>query len=66
MFFRCVYLCMFVCLVVEDVQIEMVAHLTTAVVLAVMKRYVASRGKPKMICNNATHFVEARRELSQL
>lgn len=61
------YLCVFVCLVVKAVHIEMVADLTTEAFIAALKRFVARRGKPEVIfCDNATNFVGARRQLSEL
>lgn len=61
------YLCLFVCLVVKAVHIEVVADLTTEAFIAALKRFVARRGKPELIlCDNATNFVGARRELSEL
>ncbi|XP_062710660.1 uncharacterized protein LOC134288796 [Aedes albopictus] len=61
------YLCVFVCLVVKAVHIEMVADLTTEAFMAALRRFVSRRGKPEVIfCDSATNFVGARREISEL
>ncbi|XP_058840374.1 uncharacterized protein LOC131695851 [Topomyia yanbarensis] len=61
------YICLFVCLVVKAVHIEVVSDLTTEAFIAALKRFVARRGKPESIsCDNATNFVGARRELREL
>ncbi|XP_055522767.1 uncharacterized protein LOC129716950 [Wyeomyia smithii] len=63
---RC-YSCLFVCLVVKAVHIEVVADLTTEAFIAALKRFIARRGKPEVIfCDNATNFVGAQRKLSEL
>lgn len=57
----------FVCLVVKAVHLELVMDLTTQAFLAALKRFAARRGKPHLImCDNATTFVGAKRELTEL
>ncbi|XP_055527503.1 uncharacterized protein LOC129720107 [Wyeomyia smithii] len=61
------YVAIFVCLAVKAVHLELVTDLTTAAFLAALKRFVARRGKPQVImCDNATTFVGAKRELMEL
>ncbi|XP_053687025.1 uncharacterized protein LOC128736564 [Sabethes cyaneus] len=61
------FVCIFVCLVTKAVHMEVVADLSTQAFLAALKRFVAIRGKPQTImCDNATNFVGANRELEQL
>ncbi|XP_058448639.1 uncharacterized protein LOC131428610 [Malaya genurostris] len=61
------YVAIFVCLAVKAVHLELVADLTTQAFLAALKRFVARRGKPQLImCDNATTFVGAKRELKEL
>ncbi|XP_062538360.1 uncharacterized protein LOC134206648 [Armigeres subalbatus] len=61
------YLCVFVCMACKAVHIEVVMDLTTEAFLAALRRFVARRGKPiEIYCDNATNFVGARRQLSEL
>ncbi|XP_053699358.1 uncharacterized protein LOC128746331 [Sabethes cyaneus] len=61
------YVAIFVCLAVKAVHLELVADLTTQAFLAALRRFIARRGKPNLImCDNATTFVGAKRELSEL
>ncbi|XP_065094594.1 uncharacterized protein LOC135715104 [Ochlerotatus camptorhynchus] len=61
------YLCLFVCLVCKAVHIEVVMDLTTEAFLAALRRFVARRGRPELIlCDNASNFVGAQRELREL
>lgn len=61
------YVCLFVCLVCKAVHIEIVMDLTSEAFLAALRRFVARRGRPDIIlCDNATNFVGARRELNEL
>ncbi|XP_062703843.1 uncharacterized protein LOC134286271 [Aedes albopictus] len=61
------YLCLFVCLVCKAVHVEVVMDLTSEAFLAALRRFVARRGRPEMIlCDNASNFVGARRELNEL
>ncbi|XP_055527715.1 uncharacterized protein LOC129720283 [Wyeomyia smithii] len=61
------YVAIFVCLVTKAVHIELVADLSTNAFIAVLKRFVARRGKPTVIeCDNAKNFLGASRELAEL
>ncbi|XP_062557315.1 uncharacterized protein LOC134222188 [Armigeres subalbatus] len=62
-----VYVALFVCLVVKDVHLEIVADLSTAACINAVKRFIACRGRVLEIhCDNATAFVGADRELRKL
>ena len=61
------FIAIFVCLVTKAVHIEIVADLSTQAFLAAFRRFVAVRGKPQLVmCDNATNFVGADRELKEL
>ncbi|KAJ8713648.1 hypothetical protein PYW07_014018 [Mythimna separata] len=60
------YLCIFVCLAVKAVHIELVTDLTKEAYIAALTRFVARRGKPKSILSdNGTNFTGACNELQQ-
>ncbi|XP_062700371.1 uncharacterized protein LOC134284887 [Aedes albopictus] len=61
------YVAIFVCLVTKAAHVELVYDLSTAAFLAALHRFVARRGRPKLIeCDNAKNFKGAVRELAQL
>lgn len=61
------FVCIFVCLATKAVHMEVVADLSTQAFLAAFKRFVAIRGKPQLVmCDNATNFVGANKELEDL
>lgn len=61
------FVAVFICLVVKAVHLELVSDLTTQAFLASLKRFVSRRGRPKLImCDIATNFVGAKRELEDL
>ncbi|XP_038117973.1 uncharacterized protein LOC6051048 [Culex quinquefasciatus] len=61
------FVAIFVCLVTKAVHMEVVADLSTQAFLAAFKRFVAIRGKSQLVmCDNATNFVGANRELQKL
>ncbi|XP_062542111.1 uncharacterized protein LOC134210108 [Armigeres subalbatus] len=61
------YVAVFVCLSVKAIHLELVADLTTQAFIAALRRFVSRRGRPQLImCDNATTFVGANRELRQL
>ncbi|XP_062713379.1 uncharacterized protein LOC134290294 [Aedes albopictus] len=61
------FVCIFVCLATKAVHLEIVADLSTQAFLASFKRFVAIRGKPRLVmCDNATNFVGANKELEAL
>lgn len=56
--------CIFVCMAVKSVHLELVANLTTELFLACFKRFAARRGFPTTVySDNGTNFVRAQREL---
>lgn len=58
------YLCIFVCLSVKAIHLELVTDLTTEGFMAALNRFVARRGKPQSITSdNGTNFVGACNEL---
>ncbi|XP_062528624.1 uncharacterized protein LOC119628383 isoform X1 [Bombyx mori] len=58
------YLCIFVCLAVKAVHIELVTALSSEAYIAALKRFVSRRGKPRSIwSDNGTNFVGACNEL---
>ena len=58
------YVCVFVCLAVKAVHLELVSDLTTEAFIGTLRRFVARRGKPNIIwSDNGTNFVGAAREL---
>ena len=62
-----VYVSIFVCLSTKAVHLELVSDLTTEAFIACLKRFFARRGISKNIySDNATNFVGASRELSEL
>ncbi|XP_055591303.1 uncharacterized protein LOC129743346 [Uranotaenia lowii] len=61
------FLAVFVCLVVKAVHLEIVGDLTSNAFIAALRRFVGRRGRPEIImCDNATNFQGARRELDEL
>ena len=58
--------CLFTCLTVRAVHIEIVPKLDTDCCLNAIMRFIARRGKPvKMISDNGTNFVGAEKELAE-
>lgn len=58
------YLCIFVCLAVKAVHIELVTDLTKEAYKAALNRFVARRGKPESILSdNGTNFIGTCNEL---
>lgn len=58
------YLCIFVCLAVKAVHIELVTDMTKEAYMAALNRFVARRGKPQSILSdNGTNFIGACNEL---
>ncbi|XP_055604218.1 uncharacterized protein LOC129752466 [Uranotaenia lowii] len=64
---RICYVVIFVCLVTKACHIDMVQDLTTDGFIAALHRMIGRRGQPELIlCDNATNFVGAKRELDDL
>ena len=52
---------------VKAVHIELVSELTTEAFLACLRRFIARRGKPRVVwSDHGTNFVGASRELKEL
>ena len=61
------YLCIFVCMAVKAVHLELTSDLTTSAFLNSLKRFIARRGRPKKIMSdNGTNFVGANNKLQEL
>jgi len=62
-----VYIAIFVCFVTKAVHIEVVTTLTTKAFLAALRRFIARRGKPKIVySDNGSKFQGAANELHAL
>lgn len=60
------YICVFVCLTVRAVHIELVTDLTTEAFIAALNRFIARRGKPtNLYSDNGSNFIGAYNELSK-
>lgn len=58
------YLCIFVCLAVKAVHLELVTDLTKEGYMAALNRFIARRGKPRSILSdNGTNFVGTSNEI---
>ncbi|CAG9131206.1 unnamed protein product [Plutella xylostella] len=58
------YICVFVCLTVKAVHLELVTDLSAKCFISALNRFVARRGKPSNIySDNGTNFVGANHEL---
>lgn len=61
------YVALFVCLLTKAIQIELVSDLSTDKFILALHRFVARRGKPRLICSdNGTNFVGASRKISEM
>lgn len=62
-----VYICVFICMAVKAVHIEIVSDLSTEGFLAALRRFIARRGVPThLYSDNGTNFVGANCELKEL
>lgn len=60
------WLCIFVCLSVKAVHLELVTDLTKEAFMASLNRFISRRGKPQSIwCDNGTTFVGTSNELAK-
>lgn len=60
------YVAVFVCFATKAIHLELVSDLTSDAFIGALKRFVARRGKPAVMCSdNGTTFVGARRELRE-
>jgi len=61
------YIAIFVCFATKAVHIEVVTSLTTEAFLAALRRFIARRGKPKLIySDNGTNFQGASNQLHEI
>ena len=61
------YICLFVCLTVKAVHLELVSDLTTEAFVAALRRFIARRGCPTLIwSDHGSNFVGAKSELKAL
>ncbi|KAG7305743.1 hypothetical protein JYU34_009868 [Plutella xylostella] len=61
------YLCIFICLAVKAVHIELVSSLTKEAYLAALNRFMARRGRPQTIySDHGSNFIGGFNELSDL
>lgn len=61
------YVAVFVCFATKAVHLELAVDLSTAAFLAVLRRFLARRGRVLNIyCDNATNFVGAKNQLREL
>lgn len=61
------YISIFICFSTKATHLEVVQDLSTLSFLSALKRFIATRGKPKTIwSDNATNFVGAKNELADL
>lgn len=60
------YLCIFICMAIKAVHIELVTDMTSETYLAALSRFIARRGKPTNIySDNGKCFVGALKELTK-
>ena len=60
------YGCLFTCLAIRCIHIEVAASLDASSFINCLQRFIARRGKPSFIkSDNGTNFVGANRELAQ-
>lgn len=61
------YLCLFVCFTTKALHLELASDLSTECFLAALRRFVSRRGRcSKIISDQGTNFVGAKRELNKL
>ncbi|XP_018301866.1 uncharacterized protein [Mycetomoellerius zeteki] len=62
-----VYICVFVCMTIKAVHLEVVSDLTSDGFLAALRRFIARRGMPEHIySDNGTNFVGANNQLREM
>lgn len=60
------YICVFICLAIKAVHLELVTDLTKDAFIATLNRFIARRGRPQTIwSDNGTAFIGAYNHLSQ-
>lgn len=59
------YLCFFVCFRYKFVHLELVSDMTMDAFMLTLKRFIARRGKPKVIyCDNGRNFIATAKEIN--
>ncbi|XP_025996386.2 uncharacterized protein LOC113005268 [Solenopsis invicta] len=62
-----VYVCIFVCMAIKAVHLEVVSDLTSDGFLAALRRFIARRGLPENIySDNGTNFIGANNRLKEM
>jgi len=62
-----VYVCVFVCMLIKAIHLEVVSDLTTEGFLAALRRFIARRGLPQHIySDNGSNFIGANNQLKEL
>jgi len=61
------YVCVFVCMLIKAIHLEVVSDLTTEGFLAALRRFMARRGLPQHIhSDNGSNFIGAKNQLKEL
>ncbi|XP_018400050.1 PREDICTED: uncharacterized protein LOC108777616 [Cyphomyrmex costatus] len=61
------YVCVFICMCVKAVHLELVSDLTSEGFLAALRRFISRRGLPEHVySNNGTNFVGAHNQLKEM
>ncbi|XP_011174666.2 uncharacterized protein LOC105206911 [Solenopsis invicta] len=62
-----VYVCIFICMTIKAVHLEVVSELTSDGFIAALRRFIARRGLPQHIySDNGTNFVGANNQLKEI
>ncbi|XP_011687096.1 PREDICTED: uncharacterized protein LOC105449538 [Wasmannia auropunctata] len=62
-----VYVCIFICMAVKAVHLEVVSDLSSEGFLAALRRFIARRGMPEHVySDNGTNFVGANNQLKEI
>lgn len=61
------YVCVFVCMTIKAIHLEVVSDLSTDGFIAALRRFIARRGMPEHIySDNGTNFVGAKNQLKEM
>lgn len=62
-----VYICVFICMSMKAVHLEVISDLSTEGFLAALRRFIARRGRPEHVySDNGTNFIGANNQLKEL
>jgi len=62
-----IYVCVFVCMSIKAIHLEIVSDLTSYGFLAALRRFIARRGMPEHVySDNGTNFVGANNQLKEM